>query len=137
VLSSEGQPSLSEKALFVSSTVISDTNGRYVIVMGKWFSTQVVLANLYAPKWDDATFLSGLIAILPHLNSHHLILGGDLNCVLHPCLDRSRPKPNNVISKSVAVINSFLESYHLSDPQRRSNPTAKQYSFFSSPPLIL
>jgi hypothetical protein len=35
---------------FVSSEVISDTNGRYIIVMGKLISTQVVLANLYGPN---------------------------------------------------------------------------------------
>jgi hypothetical protein len=103
----EGQPALSEKAL-VSSKVISDTNVRYIIVMGKLFSSQVILANLYGPNWDDAQLFSDLIATLPDLNSHHLMLGGDFNCLLNPSLDRSRRKPNNVISKSGAVINSFL-----------------------------
>jgi hypothetical protein len=58
---------------FVSSKVISDTDGRYIIV--KLFGTQVILANLYGPNWDDAQILSVLIVTLPDLNSHHLILG--------------------------------------------------------------
>ena len=52
------------------------------------FSTQVILANLYGPNWDDAQFFSNLIVTLPDLNSPHLILGGDFNCVLILEVDR-------------------------------------------------
>lgn len=50
-------------------------------------NTPFVLANVYAPNWDDGTFFTKLSQI-PNTDSHHLILGGDINCVLSPALER-------------------------------------------------
>lgn len=86
------------------------------------------LANLYAPNWDDSEFFSKLIL---NLNSHKLILSGDFNCVLDPNLDISKKRQNNSLSKSAAVINSFLQTYNVSDPLHTSDPVSKHYSFFS------
>ena len=116
---------------FVPSQVISDTNGRYIIVSGKLFGTPIILANVYGPNWDNPQFFSRLIAKLPDINSHHLILGGDFNCVLDPVLDRSRAGTQINISKSGEVLLSFLNDYRLQDPWRSSNPTTRQYSFYS------
>ena len=66
--------------------------------MGKLFSKPVVLANIYGPNWDDSLFFSKLNSILPDLNSHQLILGGDFNCVLHVQLDKLRPRPNSSLN---------------------------------------
>lgn len=98
---------------------------------GKLYSTQVTLANVYGPNWDDPLFFTNFIAALPDLNNNQLILGGDFNCVLHPKLDKSNPRPNSKISNSGAVIQSFIDTYALFDPWRRDNPTTRQYSFFS------
>lgn len=116
---------------FELSEVISDANGRYVVVVGKLFNTPLMLANIYGPNWDNAQFFTQFFSALPDLNSYKLILGGDFNCVLHAQLDRSNPKPNNTLSSAAMVINSFLRSYGLSDPWRIKNPTTKQFSFFS------
>lgn len=43
---------------FVSTKTISDTKGRYVIVLGKLFGNEVALANIYGPNWDDPQFFS-------------------------------------------------------------------------------
>ena len=116
---------------FVSSQVISDTNGRYIIVSGKLFGTPIILANVYGPNWDNPQFFSRLIAKLPDINSHHLVLGGDFNCVLDPVLDRFRAGTKINVSKSREVLLSFLNDHGLLDPWRGSNPTTRQYSFYS------
>lgn len=70
---------------FVETITIRDQHGRYVIVLGKLFNMPVVLANIYAPNWDNMQFFRD------NLDTHNLILGGDLNCVLDTTLDRSSP----------------------------------------------
>jgi len=38
---------------FHSKEIISDPNGRYIIVVGQLFANPVILANVYAPNCDD------------------------------------------------------------------------------------
>uniref|UniRef100_A0A9J7Z1E5 Uncharacterized protein n=1 Tax=Cyprinus carpio carpio TaxID=630221 RepID=A0A9J7Z1E5_CYPCA len=74
---------------FTATKVISDSNGRYVIVAGKLYNTLILLVNIYAPNIDDEQFISSVLNILPNLDTHQLIMGGDFNFVLDPFLDRS------------------------------------------------
>lgn len=115
---------------FLQSKVISDRDGRYVIVQGHLYNTPVVLACIYAPNWDNSEFFRDLFALFPDLNSHSLVLGGDVNCVLDPTLDRSRATPGT-LSKSAETIISFMQAYGIMDVWRHRNPTSRQYSFFS------
>lgn len=41
---------------FTKSKVISDRDGRFVIVQGKLYNVPVILANVYAPNWDNVEF---------------------------------------------------------------------------------
>lgn len=115
---------------FSEDEVISDKNGRLVIIKGRLFGLPVVLANVYAPNWDDAGFFQHFFSLLPALDTHKLILGGDLNCVLCPNLDRSN-STSNVLSKSTQAIHSFMQAYGVIDPWRHQNPHSKAFSFFS------
>lgn len=67
---------------FNPSKVISDPNGRYVIVSGTLYDNQVALASVYAPNWDNPDFFVKLFSKFPDLNFYQLIMGGDFNCVL-------------------------------------------------------
>jgi len=64
------------------------------------------------------------------MSSHHLILGGDINCALSPLLDRSvfRSAP---LSKSAKAIQLFLKTYGIADVWRFRNPDSRAYSFYS------
>lgn len=115
---------------FVCSDVIADPNGRFVIVTGKISNFPVILANVYAPNWDNDNFFRHLFSVLPDTSSQHLILGGDFNCWINPKLDRSSVR-HNTPSKSAKVIQSFMEEFKVSDPWRFFNPSGKEYSFFS------
>ena len=43
----------------------------YILVAGKHFGSQIVLANVYGPNWDNSQFFSRFIAKLPdHLITH-------------------------------------------------------------------
>lgn len=115
--------------LITCTHVISDSNGRYIIVTGKLYDTPVILVNVYTPNWDDPHFFSNLIELIPDVNNHQLILGGDFNCVLEPNLDSSKIHQNrpNTHSKSAAVIKNFLLTYNMSDPLRTIDPLSKYF----------
>ena len=112
---------------FAFTRMVSDPNGRYLIVIGMIYDTPVLLVNVYAPNWDDVNFFSNL----PDMSSHFLILGGDFNCWLSPQLDRSSKKTATP-SGSAKTIRDFMSECAITDPWRFFNPTGKAYSFFSN-----
>lgn len=115
---------------FVSSNVIADPNGRYIIVSGTICNTKLTFANVYAPNWDDQNFFTMLFNKIPDMSSHYLVLGGDFNCWLGQ-LDRSSNRPVRQ-SNSSKVINTFLQEFSIIDTWRFLNPTRKEYTFFFS-----
>lgn len=70
---------LHKRVQFSLEQVISDPNGRYIIVVGVVSLTPVIMACVYAPNWDCPNFMTSLFSSIPCLDTHHLILGGDLN----------------------------------------------------------
>uniref|UniRef100_A0A3Q3A000 Reverse transcriptase domain-containing protein n=1 Tax=Kryptolebias marmoratus TaxID=37003 RepID=A0A3Q3A000_KRYMA len=115
---------------FSVTKVISDPNGRYIIVLGRISSSNLTLVNLYGPNWDDEDFFKNILFSLPDLSNSQLILGGDFNCCLDPLLDRSSNKSYSV-SKSSKVLHTFMQQYAVSDVWRYFNPNTRKFSFFS------
>lgn len=68
---------------------MSDPNGQFNLVTGYIYSFHVTLLNVYGPNFDDPAFFHKIFNSLPDLSDTHLIVGGDLNCVLDSHLDRS------------------------------------------------
>ena len=95
------------------------------------YQTPVLLVNVYAPNWDDVNFMDVLFFSLPNLNTHCLIFGGDLNCVLNPALDRPSPK-SLTLSKTSTSVSTFMNEDGCVDPWRTLNPVSKSFSFFSA-----
>lgn len=85
---SRGTPILLHKRVeFSLEQVISDPSGHYIIV-SVLFQTPGIMVCLYAPNWDCPNFMTSLFSSIPCRNTHHLILGGDLNLSVNPTLDR-------------------------------------------------
>ena len=59
-----------------------------------------------------------------------LIVGGDMNCVINPNLDRSNPWTLTPSSMSRSLFD-FMSKNACIDPWRFYNPHTKEYSFFS------
>lgn len=47
---------------FTASTIISDPQGRYIIVTGNLYNYPVTLANIYAPNVDDEQFIQSFFS---------------------------------------------------------------------------
>ncbi len=69
---------------FSPSQTLVDSGGRYVIVSDLLYGLTVTLANIYAPNYNDENFIQKIFSLLPDLNTHYLIMGGDFNCALNP-----------------------------------------------------
>ena len=80
---------------FESEKVVADPAGRFVIVTGRLCSTQVILASVYAPNWDEQ-FISKLFNSIPNIETYHIIVGGDFNFVQDAVLDRSSSRPYSI-----------------------------------------
>lgn len=59
---SRGVSILHKKVQFTAADIISDPNGRYIIISGSLFHTPVILVNVYAPNWDDENFIKKMIS---------------------------------------------------------------------------
>uniref|UniRef100_A0A9J8AZK4 Reverse transcriptase domain-containing protein n=1 Tax=Cyprinus carpio carpio TaxID=630221 RepID=A0A9J8AZK4_CYPCA len=119
-----------KKVQFTASETISDPQGRYVFVSGHLFGTPVVLVSVYAPNWDDVNFVKKIFSLLPDLNSYHLILGGDLNCVMDTTMDRSNPKSVPLLKMSQTIA-GYMTQIGCVDPWRFLFPDKKEFSCFS------
>lgn len=82
---------------------------------------KVLLVNVYAPNFDDAELANRLLSNIPFLNTHLLMLEGNLNCVFDPILDRSnsRSLSQSAMSKTFSY---FIEQNDLIDLWRFRNP---------------
>ena len=122
---------INKRLNFVLSDSKVDREGRYIIVTGVLCQIPVILVNVYAPNWDNATFANNLLSSLPNLNTHRLIFGGDLNSAISPLLDKSNPK-NRQQSAMAKAFDMFMRESGCVDPWREKNPKGRKFSFFSN-----
>ncbi|XP_062893735.1 LINE-1 retrotransposable element ORF2 protein isoform X1 [Mobula hypostoma] len=120
---------ITKRMQFTPSDVISDPNGRFIIVSGSLFQIPVILVNVYAPNWDDVQFANRVLSLIPNLNTHKLIFSGDLNCAIDPLLDRSCPR--GTFAGMAKAFSMFMQQNGYMDPWRFLNPSVRQFSFFS------
>ncbi len=120
---------------FVPNYIISDKNGRYIIVSGTLCNKNLILANFYAPNFDDVSFLKHALSLLPDLNCHSLILGGDFNCCLDPVLDRSSSKPCAPSKSSIYLKSIFFWIWPIMAISE--SPKKRIFLFFKCPSFLL
>ena len=115
---------INKRTQFSPAQIISDPGGRFVIVSGTLYQSSVVLVSVYAPNWGNPNFMSSLFSNIPNLDTHHLILGGDLNLVIDPKLDRSHPKTFTPSAMSM-TLSSLINQLGCIDPWRFLHPVTK------------
>lgn len=115
---------------FIKSSIISDLNGRFLIVAGTLNSVPTTLVNIYAPNFDNPDFFQKVFNMIPDISNTNVIIGGDFNCVLDPLLDKQSSKSLQK-SNSCIRLNTLADNLNVVDIWRLKHPTAKDYSFFS------
>lgn len=91
---------------------------------------KIALVTCYAPNSYQPPFFESLSKIISEMSDYDVIIGGDMNAVIDPQLDRSKNTLSN-ISANLALTN-LIKNYALVDIWRMKNPTSKEFTFFSA-----
>lgn len=108
---------------FQLNTKIVDPLWRYIILHGSIFSTEVNFIKIYAPNGDDPYFYQNFFLTLSSYNGQYII-GGHLNCVLDPALDRSSGIDISYL-QTRKTTKKFVVDLNLSGIWRYLNPSKK------------
>uniref|UniRef100_A0A803J4Y6 Reverse transcriptase domain-containing protein n=1 Tax=Xenopus tropicalis TaxID=8364 RepID=A0A803J4Y6_XENTR len=111
---------------FVVETVISDRNGKYVVVHGTLQGKKLTLANIYIPPPFAEEPLREVMNKILTLPMAPLLLMGDFNAVMDATLDKLNPP-----RISTPAFNRWISGFQLTDLWRVRNPGARQYTCYS------
>ena len=110
--------------------VISDKNGRFIILKLLLDQQYIALVNIYAP--NDAnqqkTFFSKLNQLLQEFAQENTIKGGDFNCAFSS-KDKLGGKPVTTKASVIKSIETLCESYNLRDIWRNLNPELSRFTW--------
>lgn len=56
---------INKRTQFSPTQITSDPGGRYTIVCGSLYQVPVVMVSVYAPNWDNPTFVTSLFSKIP------------------------------------------------------------------------
>lgn len=115
---------------FIHKQTIVDNNGRYLIVCGEINLVPITLVNLYGPNYDDPSFFERVLDKIPDDTLSNVIIGGDFNCIIGLVKDAQPSRTTK--SKAAATLHSYLKNLNMVDIWRCLNPSAREYSFYSS-----
>ena len=120
--------------------VISDEEGRYLIIECEIMDEPFVLVNVYAPNTEDkqVKFLCNLHQILLQHNFTNIsqfIMGGDWNIVRNASVDKSGGT-DLIKHKSIDKMDEIMNMFDLNDSWRIKYPNEKRYTWRQKSPLI-
>jgi len=108
------------------SNIISDAEGRYIILDIVKDNIKYTLANIYAPTQNFETqqiaFINTIHNLLSSRNPENIVVGGDFNVVLDPIKDkRGGNREANKTMKYRSELIAFAETLNLCDIWRDKN----------------
>ena len=127
---------MSKKLNFQVKKIIKSHDGRCLTVEGTFDDKTVSLTNIYAPNKDEPEFFREILTQVYESSSEFKVIGGDLNVLLNPKLDR-RGGSKVVKSKSAHVINEFLEENSWADIWRVMHDNLFQFTWKKRQPVTL
>ena len=130
---------INDKLLFESKHVISDIDGRYVLIDALIQDSPFLLLNIYSPNRtpDQCSFFSGVLSTLDEVDSAssgQLIIGGDFNVHLEAELDSIGGRKEK--KDSVKNITDIKLAYDLVDIWRIRNPEKRKFTWRQKKPFI-
>ena len=117
--------------------VISDKEGRYVIVQYEHQQKRICFSKYICPNRDIPQFFVSLFKKLEDCDGAR-ILCGDFNVVLDPEVDRYSKRglvSNNKLS--METINSYIEDTQMVDIWRITHPDKQSYTYRQRKPLAM
>ena len=117
--------------------IITDENGRYVIVDIELDDLHLTLASLYAPNEDNPQFFVDFISKVESMGNDNRILGGDWNLVM----DIGKDKRGGLMRTNFNaqnIVKSWMQDTDLCDIFRHIHPDLSHYTWkrLNPPPGI-
>ena len=115
---------------YVLHNVISDQQGRYIVLDISIFQQRCTLVTLYGPNTDSPEFFTNLKENLINweLSNQPIILCGDWNVVLNYHNDTiNYSKENN--PKAQKSVLDLIDTFELGDVYRDQEPTGRSYTW--------
>lgn len=106
-----------------------DQSGRLAYFCTNIKRRKIAFVSIYAPTIFETNFFPHVTNNLLSLIDYSLIIGGDMNAVIDPVLDRSS-SCSQVQLNSSAGLNDFVKTLNLVDVWRSGNPSNRNYTFF-------
>uniref|UniRef100_A0A8C5MAE4 exodeoxyribonuclease III n=1 Tax=Leptobrachium leishanense TaxID=445787 RepID=A0A8C5MAE4_9ANUR len=120
--------------VFKCTNQYTDPLGRLLILVGTMNELPITVANLYLPNVNPVCFLKKAYSKIKKLMEGSLFMCGDFNCVPDTALDtrpgQNRAQPCKQLPSS-RHLTDFLRSSDLYDAWRISNPSTRDFTFFS------
>ena len=113
--------------------VISDSNGRYIILDITIEGIRMTLASIYAPNEDSPEFIIEVRDKIESFSNDNRLIGGDYNLVLDLLLDKKGGK-NVTNIRSQQKIKDWMESTELVDVWRAQHPNDLKFTWSRSRP---
>ena len=108
----------------------NDLEGRISFLKCTYNGTKIAIVSVYTPNCYESNFFQSLSDILMKLSDFQLIIGADMNAVIDPMFDKS--KPVNCNPRSSNALRHILSDFNLTDAWRVYNPGIKEFTFYSN-----
>ena len=124
---------------FEMESIITDDNGRYILLNAKVQGSDYILGNIYAPNKikEQCNFFVELQQKLDDfitIQDQRIIIGGDFNVIMDQNLDCAGGSPKE--KESVKYLNDICLNYDLIDIWRTQNPDSTLFTWRQKKPLI-
>ena len=124
---------------FEMKSIITDDNGRYILLNAKVQGSDYILGNIYAPNKikEQCNFFVELQQKLDDfitIQDQRIIIGGDFNVIMDQNLDCADGSPKK--KESVKFLNDICLNYDLIDIWRTRNPDSTLFTWRQKKPLI-
>ena len=137
VVKQEGVCMLFSKQMEISNLrVVKSNNGRFLHAKFEWHSETYLISNIYGPNEDDPEFFNNILEFINEQEANHIIIGGDLNVILDPELDRKGPKKCK-ISKAASLLNAYMNERGFQDMWRILHPDIFRFMWRRKQPLVM
>uniref|UniRef100_A0A3B3I0S9 exodeoxyribonuclease III n=1 Tax=Oryzias latipes TaxID=8090 RepID=A0A3B3I0S9_ORYLA len=110
---------------------VTDPEGRFVIINICIQYKDYCIASIYGPNVDDSSFFHRFFTSLSVHSDSTIIIGGDVNLILDPELDRLNTAAHQRTWRSASILKQYMNDLGLCDAWRSCHPSTKGFTFFS------
>uniref|UniRef100_A0A3P9HST3 exodeoxyribonuclease III n=1 Tax=Oryzias latipes TaxID=8090 RepID=A0A3P9HST3_ORYLA len=122
---------INKNVTFTHKDTVTDPEGRFVIINISIQNKDFCIASIYGPNADDSSFFHRFFTSLSAHSDSTIIIGGDVNLVLDPELDRLSTAANQRTWQSASILKQYMNDLGLCDAWRSCHPNTKGFTFFS------